>query len=458
MDYASQSAVDAAWPGKDVRACFRSGSGWSCPHPGDLDGVRRIAVSQAAFARMQAQIHNPADGWDDPEYAPYANSEPVDPLQIKGNFTAREASPRCGYAVTVGLGHTGDYNGYTVTYREYQARDSYRKALTSYGPHTADYMVTRLMAMAANLRCGTEIPAEPTEALVAADEARQTAEAVALGQLSSAALDGWAAQLPDSAGAPAGLVQPKDISRFDAAWFRWVGGDSFTDQPVVTVQRLGERGWLTYARQDGGEVQTVIDQPAGVVPSLVDNRTNAQRWTWTASFEAYDAYPRATLAGGQVPAGRYRFAVRGHVQRGGAPVAYSLVSQPFDVRPWAGVSATSLVRRDDGSVAFTTPDVVYPRSYSSPIRFVHDDGGGKPGAGSLLCRTCTFRPWATGSEVVSAVVTVLNPQGTRVRTVTAHRSGGGWVADTHLNKNEDAVILPGGLRDGYGETNGSVIR
>ena len=45
----------------------------------------------------------------------------------------------CGYALPVGLGHTGDYNGYTVSYREYMARDSYRKALTSYGAHTADY-------------------------------------------------------------------------------------------------------------------------------------------------------------------------------------------------------------------------------------------------------------------------------------------------------------------------------
>ena len=455
LDYADQDAVDGAWPGRDVRACFRNGSTWSCPDPRDVNGVARLAVSPAAFAHMEAEINNPADGWDDPAYAPYANSEPTAPAQIKGNFTAHENSPRCGYPVTVGLGHTGDYNGYTVSYREYQARDAYRKALTSYGPHTADYMVTHLMAMAANLRCGTAIPAEPTDVLVAADEVRETAQAAALGQLSSAALDGWAAQLPDDAGPAAALVQPKDVSRFDAAWFRWVGGDDFTDDPVVTVQRLGDHGWSTYATQDG-EVQTVLDQPAGVVPSLVDNRTGAQRWTWTASFEAFDAYPRADVPGGQVPEGAYRFLVKGAIHQGGGVSPYTVVSAPFDVSPWTGVTATGLVRRDDGSVAFTTPEVAYPRTYSSPIRFVHDDGGAKPGA-SLVCKTCTFRPWATASQVVSAVVTVLDAQGRPRRTVRARLVGGTWVADTHLRDGEQAVILPGGLHDGYGETNGAAI-
>jgi hypothetical protein len=457
LDYASQPAVDAAWPGKDVRACFRSGTGWSCPDPRDVNGVARLAVSAAAFTHMQAQIHNPADGWDDPAYAPYANSEPADPLEIKGNFTSKELAPSCGYAVSVGLGHTGDYNGYTVSYREYQARDAYRKALTSYGAHTADYMVTRLMAMAAYLRCGTPIPAEPTDAAAQADEVRQDAEATALGQLSSAALDGWSAQIPDSAGPAGPLVQPKDITRFAAASFRWVGGDNWTDNPVVVVQRRDpKRGWTTYGTQDG-EVQTVLDQPPGIAPSLVDNRSGAQRWTWSATFEAYDAYPRATLAGGQVPEGVYRFAVTGRIHRDGGVSPYQLFSQPFEVREWTGVTATPLVRRADGSVAFTTPPIADPRTYASPIRFVHDDGGAKGGTSSLVCKTCTFRPWAQRGEVVGAVVTVLDPQGRAVRTVKARLVGGTWVAETHLGRGERAVIVPGGLRDGYGETNGTTI-
>ena len=40
-----------------------------------------------------------------------------------------------------------DYNGYIATYREYQRGDHYRKALTAYGPHSSDYLATRLANM-----------------------------------------------------------------------------------------------------------------------------------------------------------------------------------------------------------------------------------------------------------------------------------------------------------------------
>ncbi|HUR14942.1 MAG TPA: hypothetical protein VM097_10685 [Mycobacteriales bacterium] len=456
MDYADQRAVDGAWPGRGVRACYAVTGGRSCPDPRDQSGVRRVTVGAAAFALMQAQVHNPADGWDDPSYALYANSEPTDPQQVKGNFTSKELAPSCGYGVTVGLGHTGDYNGYTVSYREYMARDSYRKALTAYGPHTADYMVSRLMAMAANLRCGTPLPTEPTAALAAADEQRQAAESRALGVLSAAALDGWAAQVPDSVGPAAPLVQPKSVSRFAAASFRWIGGDNWTDDPTVVVQRLVGRAWKTYATQDG-EVQTVLDQPEGVVASAPGHRTGAQRWTWTATFEAFDAYPRATVPGGQVPTGTYRFAVVGSIHQDGAVRPYRLQSQPFRVRPWTGVRASALAVRN-GSVVFTTPDSAYPRTYASPVRFVRDDKGGLATGDSVICKTCTFRPWATGSAVVRAVVTVVDRSGRVVRVVPARRVGGTWVADTRLRAKERAVILPGGLRDAYGETNGAAFR
>ena len=461
FDHGDQRHVTAAWPGRQVRACFKAGTAWSCPDPRDVDGVKRLAVPAAAYARMQAQLHNPADGWDDPTYAPFANSEPADPREVKGNHTRRELDARCGYRVSVGLGHTGDYNGYTVSYREFQARDSYRKALTSYGPHTADYLVTRLMALAANLRCGTPVPAEPTEALARADELRQEAAAQALGRLAAAALDGWSAQVPDSAG-PAQPIAPRtrDITRFQAATFRWVGGDNWTDNPVVAVERLRpEAGWVPYADQTG-EVQVALDQPGGIAAALAEHRGGTQRWTWTASFEAFDAWPRANDPDGQTPTGTYRFVVRGRIHQDGAVSPYRLVSPAFRVTPWRGVGASPLRVRPDGSVTFTTDPVTYPRTYSSPLRFVRDDGGGKPGAG-VLCKTCSFRPWARGSDVVSARVAVLDRRSRVVRTVPAYLvfavspGGRSWVSPTDLRPGERAVILPGGLRDGYGETNGA---
>ena len=457
FDYASPASVAEGWPGLSVQPCFAVAGGQSCPDPRDSSGVRRLTVAQAAFDHMQAQINNPADGWDDPAYAPQAGSEPTDPKLIKGNFTSHELPAACGYDVPVGLGHTGDYNGYTVSYREYMARDSYRKALTSYGPHTADYMVTRLMSLAAALKCGTPVPAEPTAPLALADEQRQAAEAVALGQLASYYYDGWDAQVPDSAGPAAITAQPHDITRFQAATLHWVGGDNWTDNPDVKVQRQAADGsWAFYGDQDG-EVQTVLDQPAGIAAAAVDNRTGAQRWTWTASFEAFDAGPRADVPGGQVPDGTYRFVVAGNIHTGGAKTPYALTSQPFVVSPWAGLTGARA-----GETSFTVAPVVYPRTYSSPIRYVQDDLGGVDAGTSdtntsVLCRTCTFRPWAARGEVVSVLVTVLDKKGHAARTVPAEKVGDVWTAPVHLGSGQTAVVEPGGVRDAFGETNASRI-
>ncbi|MCU1623173.1 MAG: hypothetical protein JWL79_2018 [Frankiales bacterium] len=442
FDVGSQQAVSDAWPGRSVRACFAVAKGMSCPDPRDWTGAARAVVPAAAFAHMEAEINNPADGWDDPAYAAQANSEPTDVKQVKGNFTGRELPARCGYAVSVGLGHTGDYNGYTVSYREYLSRDSYRKALTAYGPHTADYMVTRLMSMASALSCGTAVPDEPLQALVAADEQRQNAEAVALGQLGSFYLDTWNTQLPDSLGPAAPLVQPRSLQRFGAATFRWVGGDTFTDNPTVTVQRRVGSRWVTYADQSG-EVQVVLDQPASAVTALADNRSGKQRWTWTASFEAYDAFPRTTIAGGQVPSGSYRFVVAGRLKTAGVQQPYSLVSQAFSVSRFTGLTG-SVVHA--GSVVRFVPKA-YPRTYTSPIRFVGDDKGGLPGADSVICKTCTFRPWAVHPSIAQLVWTVVSGDSTR-------HVAGDQVA---LRPGETAFIAPGALIDTYGETNSSRI-
>ena len=89
-------------------------------------------------------------------------------------------------------------------------RDHYRKALTAYGPHTADYMVTRLVRMAGLLKGGPMLGPEPLDLLAQADEARQQAVATALGQAAAAAYDGWEATLPDDAGAPGIVAEPHD--------------------------------------------------------------------------------------------------------------------------------------------------------------------------------------------------------------------------------------------------------
>ena len=440
FDYANQADVNEGWPvGYDhglpaapVRACFAlDASSYSCPDPSDRLGEKRLTVSKPAFDHMEAEINNDAAGWNDPSYVSQADSEPADIAAIKGNFTHVElgAGPYAGcpgYALSVGLGHTGDYNGYTVSYREYMARDSYRKALTSYGPHTADYMVTNLVGMAANLLCGTPVPTQPTDPIAAADEQRQSAEATVLGQISAAYYAGWSAQVPDSAGPAVAVSQPHDRHRFDTATFSWVGGDNWTDNPTVKVQRRVNGAWSDYADQSG-EIQTVLDDRPAVSAEALSHYTGTQRWTWTANFEVFDSYPRADVPGGQVPNGTYRFVVNGHIHTGGAARPYHLASNPFTVSPWTGVQLRN-GRIAHGHASFGVAPIRYPRlptHVPSQLPFYADDHGatGKPGA-SLICMTCSFQPWASTSQVVSATIEVVR-HGKVLRRVAATRSGSG---------------------------------
>jgi hypothetical protein len=429
--------------------CDPAGDGWSCADPGKRDLTdRSLAVTDAAYQRMVAQVHNDAKGWESVENAATANAEPADPAQIKGNFTKEELTGY-GYKLPVAIGHGGDYVGYTVSYRMFMSFDHYRKALTSYGPHTADYMVTRMVRMAARLKGGPAPGPEPLEGVAEADEARQEALAVAMGQASSQAYDTWLATLPDDAGTPAVLAEPApEVSRFSAATFSWRGGNNDVDNPVVAVERLDKTRWLPYADQTG-EIQTAVEFPRGV-PAQLAYRTGQQEWKWTATFEAADFFPRSVATGGQVPAGTYRFVVRGMHRAGGATHSYSLTSAPFRVVRWEGIEVRDLrVDPATGAVSFTT-STDYPRTYQSPLRFIGDDNG------SPICKTCSFRAWASRIDVDRATVTVRRANRT-VETVPAALVDGRWVAPTNLRPGDRAFVNRGGIVDSYGEINGAAV-
>lgn len=420
----------------------RPDGAWDCPFGGTT-----LTVSDERYQRMRAQVNNDAAGWDAPENTVAATGEPADPARIWGNFTHTELPADQGYPLPIGLGHAGDYNGYTVSYREYMSRDHYRKALTSYGPHTADYMNTRLVALAGSLNGGPAFQPDPHHQLGTADEARQEALARALGQASSAAYDAWLAALPDDAGPAEPLAQPEDITRFDAAVFTWRGGSNAVDNPRVVVERRVADGWSTYADQTG-EVQTGVEFPEGA-EGLLDTWAGGEEWRWTATFEAFSAFPATVLPGGQVPTGDYRFVVEGAIRQAGETVPYRLASAPFTVSPWAGVTATDAVTVADGSVSFRAVSD-YPRTYDSPFPFVADDGN------PVLCKTCSFRPWADRADVVAATVVVDRLHGPD-RNVTARLVGDRWVAATRLRPGDTAYVPAGGLTDAFGETNGSPI-
>ena len=423
--------------------CTDNGDGtWTCPRPGRKGET--LTVSDERYRRMRAQVNNDAAGWDAPENAVAANSEPSDPEKIWGNFTHTELPSELGYALPIGVGHAGDYMGYTVSYREYMSRDHYRKALTAYGPHTADYVNTRLEKMAGELKGGPAYEGEPHDTALLADEARQEALAISLGQASSAAFDAWNAALPNDKGPVEPTTQPENITRFDAATFSWRGGANAVDNPVVRVERLAGKTWRPFADQSG-EIQTMVKFPEGA-EGVAETYAGNTEWIWTANFEAYNAFP-ARL--GSTPDGTYRFVVNGHVRDGGQTKTYHLESEPFTVSPWTGVTADDARVEPDGSVSFSASST-YPRTYESPFRFIKDDGR------TDVCKTCTFRPWASGAEVVSAVVTVVRTDGSE-QQVEASREGDRWVAATALAAGDTAVIRAGGLRDANGETNGEDI-
>jgi hypothetical protein len=383
----------------------------------------------AKIARMRAQIHNDARGWDAPQNVLAANSEPVDISQIWGNFTREELPPQWGYKLPVGLGHAGDYVGYTVSYREYMSRDSYRKALTSYGAHTADYMVTRLVRMAGEMKGGPSFLPEAHDVVAQADEARQVAQSTALGQATAAAYDAWQAALPMDVGPSVKLVEPQNISYFNAATFRWRGGNTQLDNPVARVEiqcdssknylafqqpllqakcnAAGHGAWVPFADMSG-EVQTRVYWPEGL-PGVASTYTGQFAWEWAANFEAYRAFPARM---GSTPTGTYHFVVNGCINDGqsdpavnGQGRAASLLQAllpdaahsqieallgngcPGGSRPYQHVSTPFTVGIHAG---------VPPRSYASLFPFIQD----KPDSAdrdSRFCETCSFRPWATAA-------------------------------------------------------------
>ena len=488
--------------------CFDEAGGTvSCPDPSReclLKGLEftntcrgtpfdgRVSIAKSDFEQMKAQVRNCANGWNAPEYLPYAESEPLDPKAIKGNFSCDDTEKNAGYgyALTVPIGMANDYNGYIASYREYQRGDHYRKALTGWGPHSSDYMASRLVAMGRQMNGAPDVqeqlgddgdsPLIDTKTPI--DQAHNDVRAQALGALADLAHDRYEDIVPDDV--PAGAVkQPTDTQRFDAALFTWTGGNNFTDNPVVRVQRLVDGEWTDYAEQLGGEVVTTVKFPNGLIEG-VTAMLAGHRYEWTAHFEpfvsTYDLgdRPRAT------PAGTYRFVVKGKRREGRATVPYSLTSSEFRVAPWTGVTVEDIRLDADGRVSFrsgprhevpvpggnpataTIGPIDYPDSYASKpgrARFirhqrtvVRDPGApGDPSRFEWFCFTCSFRPWLDAAEARTATVTFASASGSE--QVPATLGGDGrWRTSQTLADGQAAYVCPGGLRDEWGNTNGEL--
>ena len=481
--------------------CTRRADGkWDCPNPHN-ESESLAPIEDRLYQRMKAQVNNDAAGWNAPENAATAESEPNDPAKIFGNYTHDDDadSAKYGYAITVPVGMTNDYNGYIASYREYQRGDHYRKALTGFGPHSSDYMATRLVKMARALKGAPVDPEDEGDKLLAGkavvNQAHNEGRAQAMGALGQAALAAWGEIMPASE-PPTAQSQPKPIERFEAAFFTWTGGDNFTDQPVVRVQRRVGNAWRDFADQTG-EVQTTFRFPgSSELPNLLaEYFQGTKKWTWTATFEAFASYfdtggVRAT------PPGQYRFVVDGLSRTGAGTKPYHLDSDPFEVKPWDGITVEDLRREDDGSVSFrtgprstvTSYDITttqelrersqsephklnprqvelgpidYPDTYDDPERanFIYHVNSYRAAAKDPLietyCFTCSFRPWADTGEAVAAAFTVVKADGSTERLTAVKRDDGRFATPRALSDGELAFVAAGDVCDGWGNYNGA---
>jgi hypothetical protein len=504
---------------------------WACRNTGNPAGARKV-ISDYVFRRMKAQIYNDAGargGWDATENSFNAETEPIELDKIWGNFTHEELTQH-GYDMVITVGMTNDYWGYLASYREFQRGDHYRKALTGLGPHSEDFMATRLSRMAASLNGYTgDLKHGPKDVAYHWDYEHQGMRQAALGNSARAYLAPYEAQQPSDGGSPGISEQPGDIERFATSRIAWVGGSNFIDTPSVTVERCvapenacapdDPAHWKTYA--DGfGEVEVKANYPQP--EDMPAWRAGQFEWVWEATFEAFDSDVPLPDAQGvrrtKTPSDLYRFVIDGcHRAAVGTPNAelpdpacdswdpsgrpqpYHLISEPFDVGPWDGITVEDLRVETDNTVSFTTgplfpfphrtsnmddlfdarfgsyeavsPALDYPDTYDSPFRFIKprhttpgdgDDADVRiydpadPLDDEVFCFHCSFRPWADTGVIDQALVTIERAGQEDVRRVEAtyDAATGRWRTNAPLELGEVAYVDRGCVTDTFGEFNG----
>ena len=418
---------------------------------------------------MIAQINNDAAGWEDPIYAElYSESEPVDPAQIKGNYT-REEHTAHGYKVVMPIAMANDYWGYIVTYREYQAKDHYRKALTGLGPHSSDFFATRLSRMAAELNGGTPVTLAPKDIALAWESTHQIARQAALGAAATAFLPAYEATHPSDGGTPRILAEPADIQRFSAAHVRWVGGANYFDVPVVRdrAPRGRELGAVRgAARRDpdarelsaarggarlrGGDVRVDLGghlrglrlgdrdprHPGPRAPardrsgrkladperqlSLRDRRRAARR---VQSAGAAAAGEHA-LPPDERPVHRRRRGRGSPSRRSRSRDRATSRSRSGRCTPSTGRSSVPVDYPDSYATPFTARFIAEGVPYSESQRNLANYAGGHQ---EQFCYHCSFRPWIDTGEVASAAVTVTRAGGGSETVPAALQPNGRWL-------------------------------
>lgn len=458
------------WPCEerpDGRYCDFRRAEW---HPPDWK-----KVNEDAYDLMVAEVTNDAKGWETDFGSLQGETEAEDTEDIRGNFTREEVqdvscsgSPCAGFRLPIMVSQANDYVGYIVTYREYMRGDHYRKALTAFGPHTSDYLNSRLVRMAAQLRGAPPVAGNMIDPAVGPlDGLIQLAKTLVVGSSASGGTEAYEAAIPDDGGTPGKVLsQPESLERFGAATLTWEGGSNWTDNPVVRVERQTEDGWETFATQEGGEVVLTLKYDSYASDAPLQWLAGGKSYEWTATWEAFET----------TPPGTYRFVVDGHHRSDRTANPYRVESNGFTVSPWSGIAAHDLeVDADTGTasvsvdgVELTTsesqletdedavldPDEIhYPDTYDSDLDYIRTGLDARDP--HRYCYRCTFRAWADSGRVAKVLVTVISQDGSE-STHTASLDGNRWVVKgLSLAPGDRVVVAEGDAVDEYGNVNGA---
>ena len=432
--------VDSATTGERVHA---AGDGtWSCPDPRDPSSElppivgRRVQAHARPGAQRRDRLERPRRTLPRP-----SPSRPT-PTQIKGNYTTRELPAEHGYRLTVAVGMANDYNGYIATYREYQRGDHYRKALTGWGPHSSDYMATRLVRMGGQLNGGAGAarraarrrrsrPTWPTTTR-ARRRSATSARPTSTGLRGAAA--GRRRRRPRSSSSP---------RTSSASARRSSPGSAARTTPTTRGARAAPR------RRRLGGLRRPVRRGAGHAASYPQAEERAGLRARAASAGSGPRTSRRSSrtirpgrAAGSTPAGTYRFVVDGLRRRRRQAVPYRLTRDEFEVAPWDGITVEDLARSTTPiAVSFAVGPEHHGRARSttrtpttSPAPFIaHNrtfvrDPAAPDDASRFewYCLECSFRPWADTGEVDCAQGTVVSATGS-VRRARASQAGDRWV-------------------------------
>lgn len=416
----------------------------TCSYP-DPSKPPSLQIPRARWERVLEQVHNDARNREGPgnfskvelgrgsvDAALYAGDG-----SLTGNLSLGGIE---GFPVSFMISLAQDYIGYVVSYREFMAGDDHHKSLTTFGPHSADYVNTLLLRAARTLRTGESDPLLALYARPLPDPEREAEYQAFAGPHGEAVVAAYEAALPDDApqaGLPA--QQPESRARFGVTRFSWYGGSNAVDLPHVSVV---DQAGKTIAVNDHGEIVTTLALPKA---SDAIGWAGERRYLWTAHWE--------TAANEAV--GTYRFAVTGRMRAGGATVGYEVVSDPFVVSPWASGAVIGEPEITGNRMRFSVGDAPYPDRYSDvdaadprTPRYINSGGPNE------VRYRRTFRPRPQTWRASQVTVTIVRADGSETTMPASLEGAATWGVDYVPQQGEWMRVDPANVMDAFGNPAG----